>query len=227
MNADPLDSMPESQLTLYDYAASANCYKVRLLLAHLGLPYERVPIDIFGGDTLTPEYQARNPVAQTPVLELESGEIVWESGAILVYLAEGTPYLSDSRLGRAQTVQWLSFEQERVMNGIGGARFRSLTGRAEPNSKGVAARRALGAGSLDVLEAELANRSFLVEDRYSIADIAVYGYAHVAEEAGIDLASRPAVRGWLDRVAEQPGHMNDLAPYPENARPGASRSIYD
>jgi glutathione S-transferase len=216
----------ERQLRLYDYAASANCYKVRLLLAHLGRAYERVPIDIFAGDTLTPEYRARNPVSQTPVLELPGGEAIYESGAILWYLAEGTPFLAEATLGRAQTVQWLSFEQERVMNGIGGVRFRVLTGRDSPDSPRMTARRQLGAEALDVLEAELAARPFLVEDRYSIADIAVYGYAHVAEEAGLDFAGRPAVRAWLARVAEQPGYIEDLAPYPENARAGAGRSIY-
>jgi glutathione S-transferase len=215
-----------TELKLYDYPASGNCYKVRLLLAHLGRDYERVPIDIFDGDTLTPEYGARNPVRQTPVLELPGGEAIYESGAILWYLAEGTPFLADSPLGRAQTVQWLSFEQERVMNGIGGARFRVLTGRDAPDSPRMAARRKLGAEALDVLEAELAARPFLVEDRYSIADVAVHGYAHLAEEAGIDLAERPAFRAWLERVAGQPGYIEDLAPYPDNARAGAGRSIY-
>ena len=214
-------------LTLYDYAASANCYKVRLLLAQLALPYRRVAIDIFGGDTLDDSYRARNPTRQTPVLELDDGEAVFESGAILWYLADGSPFLADSRLGRARTLQWLSFEQEQVMMGIGGARFRSLTGREPQNPALVAARRALGGGALDVLQGVLAERPFLVEDRYSIADIAVYGYAHVADEAGLSLAERPAVRAWLARVEEQPGHVNDLAPYPENAWPGAGRSIYD
>jgi glutathione S-transferase len=214
-------------LTLYDYSASANCYKVRLLLAQLAVPYRRVAIDIFGGDTLDESYRARNPARQTPVLELDDGEFIFESAAILWYLADGSPFLSDSRLGRARTLQWLSFEQEQVMSGVGGARFRSLTGREEQNPAGVAARRRLGAGALDILEGTLTERPFLVEDRYSIADIAVYGYAHVAEEAGISLDERPAVRAWLARVAEQPGYMNDLAPYPDNARPGAGRSIYD
>jgi glutathione S-transferase len=214
-------------LTLYDYAASANCYKVRLLLAQLGTEYRRVPIDIFAGDTLDDAYRARNPTGQTPVLETEDGEVVFESAAILWYLAEGTPFLPESRLGRARTLQWLSFEQEQLMNGIGGARFRALTGREALNPELVAARRALGAAGLDVLDGALRGREFLVEDRYSIADIAAYGYVHVAEEAGLTLAERPEVVAWLARVAATPGFMNDLEPYPENARPGAGRSIYD
>jgi len=215
-----------TMLKLYDYPASGNCYKVRLLLAQLGREYERVPVDIFDGDTLTPEFGARNPVRQTPVLGLPDGKAIYESAAILWYLAEGTPFLADSPVGRAQTVQWLSFEQERVMSGIAGARFRLLTGREAAGSPRMVARQKLGAGALDVLEAELAERPFLVGGRYSIADIAVYGYAHVAEEAGLDLAERPAVRAWRDRVAAQPGYVEDLAPYPDNAREGAGRSIY-
>jgi glutathione S-transferase len=213
--------------TLYDYGASANCYKVRLLLAQLGVQYRRVTIDIFGGDTLDDAYRARNPTGQTPVLETSDGEVIFESAAILWYLAEGTPFLPESRIGRARTLQWLSFEQENLMSGIGGARFRALTGREQLNPELVAARRATGASALDVLDGALRERPFLVEDRYSIADIAAYGYVHVADEAGLSLAERPAVGAWLARVAEQPGYMNDLEPYPENARPGAGRSIYD
>src|SRR3954451_18420694 len=104
-------------MRLYDYAASANCYKARLLLALLDRGYERVPVDIFAGDTLTPEFAALNPARETPVLELDSGEIVTQSNAILWFLAEGTPFLPDDPLYRARVVQWLSFEQEWVMGG--------------------------------------------------------------------------------------------------------------
>src|SRR3954452_23666295 len=117
-------------MRLYDYAASANCYKARLLLALLGREYERVPVDIFAGDTLTDEFAALNPARETPVLELDDGSVLTQSDAILWYLGEDTPFLPDSALGRAQVAQWLFFEQERVMSGIGGARFRIVTGRA-------------------------------------------------------------------------------------------------
>src|SRR5215218_3847748 len=113
-------------MRLYDYAASGNCFKVRLLLGLLGRGYERVPVDIFAGDTLTDAYAEINPLRETPVLELDSGERLAQSGAILWYLAEGTPYLPDDALGRAQVVSWLSFEQERIMGGIGNPRFRLL-----------------------------------------------------------------------------------------------------
>ncbi len=211
-------------MRLYDYDASANCYKIRLLLALLGTPYERVPIDIFGGDTLTDEYRALNPVRETPVLELDSGETIAQSNAILWYLAESTPFLPDSRVERALVAQWLFFEQERVMSGIGAARFRTLTGRDPALA---AARFVVGEGALTVLEEHLVDRSFLVGDRCSIADLSVFAYTHVAPDAGYELGRYPAVGAWLGRVRDQPGFVDDLAPYRENAREGASRSIYD
>ena len=110
----------QRRMRLYDYAASGNCFKVRLLLGMLGREYERVPVDIFAGDTLTDEYAAINPLRETPVLELDEGARIAQSSAILWYLAEGTPFLPDDALGRAQVVQWLAFEQERVMGGLGG-----------------------------------------------------------------------------------------------------------
>src|SRR4051794_28584292 len=110
-------------MRLHDYAPSGNCFKVRLLLALLGRDYEQVPVDIFGGDTLTDDFGRLNPLRETPVLELDDGEVLTQSNAILWYLAEGTPFLPATPLGRARVAQWLAFEQERVMGGIGGARF--------------------------------------------------------------------------------------------------------
>jgi glutathione S-transferase len=209
-------------MRLYDYAASGNCYKVRLLLALLDRPYERVPIDIFAGDTLTCEFRGLNPVRETPVLELDDGRLLTQSNAILWYLGEGTRFVPESPFARAQVLQWLSFEQERVMSGIGGTRFRTLTGR-----DGASARLGLGAEALAVLEEHLQNREFLVGAACSTADVSLYAYTHVAEDAGYDLDAHPAVSAWLRRVEAQPGFVNDLVPYPDNARPGASRSIYD
>jgi glutathione S-transferase len=209
---------------LYDYAASANCYKPRLLLALLGREYERVAVDIFAGDTLTDEYAGLNAARETPVLELDDGQVLTQSNAILWYLAEETEYLPQEPLQRGQVAQWLFFEQERVMNGIGSARFRVLTGR---NPELVPARLELGRSALEMLEVQLQARPFLVGDSCTIADLANFAYAHVAEDAGYDLTSYPAVAGWLARVTSLPGFMDDLVRYPENARPGASRSIYD
>jgi len=212
---------------LYDYVASANCYKARLLLAQLGREYERVPIDIFAGDTLTCEYADINPARSTPVLETDDGRYVHESNAILWYLAEGTPFLPNDPFERAHVLKWLILEQTDVMFGLGGYRFRIITGRWAPDDPAAVRRRELGVHALRMLEEHLEDTQFFVGDRYSIADISVYAYTHTAPEAGFDLDAFPAVTAWLRRVEQQPGFVNDLEPYPENARPGASRSIYD
>jgi glutathione S-transferase len=211
-------------MRLYDYDASGNCLKVRLLFGLLDRPYERVPVDIFAGDTLTDAFGRLNPLRETPVLELDTGEIVTQSAAILWCLAEGTPYLSASPLDRARVVQWLAFEQDRVMSTLGGARFRLLTGRDDP---GRAARIAAGRAALDVLAAHLADTPFAVAGAPSIADLALYPYISVAGDAGVDPADWPPVAAWLDRLRALPGFNDDLIPYPPNARPGSSRSIYD
>jgi glutathione S-transferase len=209
---------------LYDYAASGNCLKVRLLLGLLGRSYERVAVDIFDGDTLTDQYARLNPLRETPVLELEDGTALAQSNAILWYLAEGTEYLPGEPLERAQIVQWLFFEQEYVMTGIGGARFRRITGR-DPDL--IPARLALGRTALVRLEAQLSAFDYLVGERGSVADVSCFAYTHVAGEAGLELSDFPAVSAWLERIKRWPGFVNDLEPYPDNARPGRSRSIYD
>ena len=213
-------------LRLYDYAASANCYKVRLLLAQLGLAYERVPVDIFGGDTLADEYAEKNPARATPVLELGAGTYLPESNAILLYLARGTPFLPDDPLGLARVVRWLIFEQTDVMMTMGGLRFRLLTGRFTADHPDAVRRREGAEAALGLLDGHLREHEFLVGDGYTIADIANYAYTHVAPEAGLDLGEYPAVQTWLSRVEEQPGYVNDLEPYPANARPGAGASVY-
>jgi glutathione S-transferase len=206
-------------MRLHDYAASGNCYKVRLLLALLGREYERVPVDIFAGETLTDEFAALNPVRETPVLELEPGTAIAQSSAILWYLAEETPFLPAGRLARALVLQWLAFEQERVMGGIGGPRFRRITGR--PAIEG---RLEIGAQALELLDAHLRARDWLVGESPSIADVAVFGYGHVAHEAGLEPGAH--VQAWFERVRALPGFVADLEPYGANARPGAGRSIY-
>lgn len=214
------------ELRLYDYAASANCFKVRLLLAQLGTTYERVPVDIFAGDTLTDEYGALNPARTTPVLQLPDGRVVLESAAMLVYLAEGSSLWPDDAFERAEVLRWLVYEQAEIIPATGGLRFRLATGRLAPDDPDAQRRRQAGEEVLARLDRHLESRRFLVADRYSIADIAVFGYVHVAGEAGFDMAAYSHVSAWLERVRSQPGYMNDLEPYPPNAAALAGRSIY-
>jgi glutathione S-transferase len=210
-------------MRLHDYAASGNCYKVRLLLALLGQPYERVAVDIFAGDTLTDDFVALNPARTTPVLELDDGQALPESGAILWYLAEGTTFLPDDRLARARVVRWLCFERA-LTPAVAGARFQVMTGRTDDETPFLLAK---ARETLATLDRRLEARDWVALDTPTIADIALFSYTHVAEDAGLDLAPHVAIEAWLDRIRALPGYLNDLVPYPPNARPGASRSIYD
>ena len=212
-------------MRLLDYRASGNCYKVRLALAQLGVPYERFPVDIFAGETLTDEFGRLNPARTTPVLVPDAGPPLPESNAILLHLAEGTSLLPDDPVDRAQVYRWLFFEQSDLIPAIAGLRFRVLTGRIDPEAPAARARRRAGDELLRLLADHLADTEFLVRSGYSVADIAVYAYVHVAGDAGFTLLD--AVWAWIERVEAQPGFMNDLEPYPPNAQLGASVSIYD
>jgi glutathione S-transferase len=218
--------MTTPALRLHDYPASGNCYKVRLLLALLDRAWERVPVDIFAGETLTDAFGALNPARSTPVLEVGDRRLV-ESGAILWYLAAGTRFLPDDELQRAEVLRWLLYEQADVIPAIAGLRFRLLTGRLATASEEAQRRRAAGAEVLTLLEGVLDGHPYLVGEGLTIGDIAVYGYVHLAGEAGFELADHPAVAAWADRVAAEPGYIEDVEPYPDNARPGAGTSIYD
>ena len=206
---------------LYDYAASANCYKARLLLAQLGLPYERVAVDIFAGESTTPSYRARNPAGRTPVLELDSGETIADSNAILLYLGEGTPFVPHDLLERARVWQWLFFEQNLFEPNVGTARFWRLTGRDSERPEVFAARLESAQAALAVLDESLRGREFLLGDRYTVADVSLYAYSHVAGDAELDMSTYPAVGEWLVRVERTPSFVNDLEPYPPNASAGA------
>jgi glutathione S-transferase len=213
-------------MRLFDYPASCNCYKVRLLLANLGREYERVPVDIFSGETLTVDYAAINPARTTPVLETDDGRHLQESNAILVYLAGGTRLLPGDPFDLAQAMRWLIYEQTDVVPMIGGLRFRLLAGRWTETDPEVARRRAGAHEVLALLDDHLFGRDFFGGTRYSIADVAIYGYSHRASEAGIDLDPYANVRAWFARVESQPGYMEDVEPYGANAAPGAGASIY-
>ena len=195
-------------LTLYDYLSSGNGYKCRLLLAQLGIPYRRVELDIMRGETRTPEFLAKNPNGRIPALQLDDGTVLSESDAILFYLAEGTPFLPDDRLGRAQVLQWLFFEQYSHEPFIAVARFIChLLPPETPRRAELPRLHQNGHAALAVMERRLAAHPFLVADRYTIADIALYAYTHVSDEGGFDLTGYPGVRAWMERVAEQRRHV--------------------
>ena len=196
-------------MRLYDFLASGNGYKIRLLLHQLGLSFERVEIDILSGMTRRPEFLAKNPNGRIPLLELDDGSLLAESNAILFYLADGTLLLPGERFARAQVLQWMCFEQYSHEPNIATVRY-WLTHNVEMTPDRVAAspaKRKAGIAALEVMEQHLRARSFFVGESYSIADIALYAYTHVAHEGGFDLAPFPAVRAWLERVAAQPGHI--------------------
>jgi glutathione S-transferase len=196
-------------LTLYDFMGSGNGYKVRLLLAQLGLEYTLVERDILKGETRTPEFLAKNPNGRIPTLELEDGTPLAESDAILWYLAEGSRFAPATRLERAQTLQWMFFEQYSHEPYIAVARFwRHFFAKLTPQQEiELPGRMEKGYAALGVMERHLARHRFFVGDRYGIADIALYGYTHVAGEGGFNLDNFPQVNAWLARVADEPGHV--------------------
>jgi glutathione S-transferase len=195
-------------MRLFDYLDSGNGYKVRLLLALLGQRYDWTPLDIDRGETRTPAFLAVNPNGRVPTLVLDDGTALPESDAILWYLAEGTRFLPDTRLGRAQALQWMFFEQYSHEPYVATPRYivRHLPA-DHPRRAELPERLEKGRAALGVMETHLASRAWFVGERYTIADIALYAYTHVAGDAGLDLAPFPAVRRWLDRVAAQPGHV--------------------
>ena len=195
-------------LRVYGDLQSGNCYKVKLLLAQLERPHEWVHVDILDQQTRTPAFLAKNPNGKIPVLEIEGGVYLPESDAILHYLAEGTPFLPSERLLRAQVLQWLFFEQYSHEPYIAVARYiiRYL-GRPQKHETTLQEKMAPGYAALEVMEKHLASRSFFVGERYTIADIGLYAYTHVAHEGGFELSRFRAVKAWLARVRSQPGHI--------------------
>ena len=193
-------------MRLYDYFESGNGYKVRLLLAQRGLAHERVELDILKGETRTPDFLAKNPNGRIPALELDDGTVLWESNAILFYLAEGTEYLPSDPLERAQVLQWMCFEQYSHEPYVAVLRFWHFSGQLEKFRAQVPEKERRGHQALTVMENHLKSREYMVGERYSIADIALFAYTHVAEEGGFRLPDYPAISAWIARVQEQPGH---------------------
>jgi glutathione S-transferase len=193
-------------MLLYDNPSSGNCYKVRLLLTQLGRSFERRTLDVVDRSNRLQVLGELNPGLRVPTLVLDDGRALAESDAIMFYFAEGTEYLPEDRFERAQTLQWLFFEQYSHEPYIAVARFWRIAG-ITPPPEALAEKRRGGEAALAALERHLEGRRFLVADRYTIADIALYAYTHVAPEGGFELEGYPAIRGWLARVAAEPGHI--------------------
>ena len=194
--------------TLYDYLPSGNGYKVRLLLHQLGIPFHLVQLDITKGETRTPEFLQKNPDGRIPVLELEPGVFLSQSNAILIYLSQGTPFIPSDRLEYARVMEWLFFEQYSHEPNIATSRFWIHTlNLAEERKEQLQQKHKAGVAALTVMEQRLANHPFLVGDIYTIADIALFAYTHVAEEGHFDLNPFPAIQSWIARVQSQPRHI--------------------
>ena len=192
--------------------------KARILLGQLELPYARVTVDLFTGETRTPEHFGRNPDGRIPVLELDSGEMIAESNAILLHLAEGTPYLPAAGLARTRVHEWMFFEQNRIEGELGYARFLRLSGRHEQLPEVYENRRERGRDALAALARGLSDgREFVTGGDYSVADIALYAYVHCAGDAGADPREHDHIGAWIERVEAQPRFVNDLEPLPAHA----------
>ncbi len=206
---------------LYGDRRSGNCYKIELLMSYLELQYQWVDIDIIAGETRTDDFAVLNPNAKIPVLDLPGGQHLAESNAILNYLADGTEYLPEGRLQRAYVLQWQFFEQYSHEPYIAVARFiNKYLGLPPERRAEFDAKQAGGHKALCVMEKHLAARHFFVTEALTIADISLYAYTHVADEGGFDLSGYPAIRDWLERVAEHPRHV----PMNEDEAPPLARA---
>ena len=193
-------------MLLYNSQVSGNCYKVRLLFSHLGVDYDKHEVDVIDRSGRRELLGELNPALRVPTLVLDDGRSLGESNAIISYFAEGTEYLPEDRFERAQVLQWLFFEQYSHEPYIAVARFWRIAG-ITPAPDDLQAKERGGRAALEALDRRLTDNHYLVGDKYSIADIALYAYTHVAPEGGFELEPYPGIRAWLARVATQPGHV--------------------
>lgn len=201
-------------LVLHDYLPSQNAWKVRQLLHHLQRPFRTRLVRIFDGEGRSDAFRAISPTGTVPALVLEDGRTLAESNAILTYLADGTGYLPADAYGRARVMQWLSFEQERVESQIGALRHWTLTGKLARRPEAlVVMKRKTGLNALSILDAQFAAREWIAADRYTIADLSLYAYVGVADEAGFDLGPYANLRAWFERVRAQDRHLAERFDY--------------
>ncbi len=192
-------------LKLYEFSPSGNCYKIRLLLTQLEIPFERIEIDITKGESRSPEFLQKNPNGRIPVLEIEPGKFLSESNAILFYLSAGTKFFPTNKWEQAQVMQWLFFEQYSHEPYIATSRYWiSILGKAEEYKAEIKQKQSEGYAALDVMEKHLEKHQFFVGDSYTIADISLFAYTHVADEGGFDLNQFSAIQNWIEKVKNQP-----------------------
>ena len=195
-------------MKLYNFPFSGNCYKVRLLLNQLEIPFEKIDVKLFQQETQLPEFLAKNPSGKVPVLEIDSETFLSESSAILTYLARDTKFFPSDRLPQTEILKWLFFEQFSLAANLGRPRvWMKVMNQTEQMAPMIAYHQKLGNAALQVVEDHLTQHSFFVNENYTIADIAIYGYVHVADEAGYDMSQFPAIGAWCDRVRSQPNHI--------------------
>lgn len=207
-------------ITVYDAPASGNGYKVRLLLTLLDVPFRTEWLNILKGESRTPEFLAVNPNGKIPAVRWPDGRTRWESNALLFTFAQGTPWWPDAPDARADVLQWMFFEQYTLEPAIAVLRFwRHFLPPSVERTAQVPRKEAQGRHALEVLDGGLAGRDWLVGERPTIADLALYAYTHVAEEGGFDLGPHRAVRAWCERIAGLPGHMPMMAGVPFEMTP--------
>ena len=198
-------------LKVYGDYNSGNCYKVKLMLHLLGLEYQWHSVDILKGEAQAPAFLAKNPNGKVPVLELEDGTCLWESNAILNFLADGSDFLPTEPRLRTQVLQWQFFEQYSHEPYIAVARFIEFyLGLPPERLEEYRKLQTRGYKALDVMEQQLGRTPYLVGEHYSIADVTLYAYTHVAHQGGFDLSAYPAITAWLERVASHPRHVTML-----------------
>lgn len=193
---------------LYDFLPSGNSYKIRLLLNLLEIPFTRIDVNILAGETRTPEFLQKNPNGKIPLLEISPNCFLAESNAILYYLSQGTKYFPQDKYAQAEVMQWLFFEQYSHEPNIATARYwTSILKQPEKYEEQLKHKHRLGNKALKAMEQHLSVLDFMVADTYTIADIGLYAYTHVADEGGFDLNQYPAIQAWLKRIEAQPKHI--------------------
>lgn len=211
-------------LTLYDYLPSQNGYKIRLLLNQLELPYRTQIVSIFEGQGQQPEYLAVNPTGAVPAIRLDDGRVLAESNAILFHLAEGSLFMPADSFQRAKILQWMSFEADYIQSTAGSLRYWTLTDKLSRRPREMVEAKRQGAlKALAALDRELAQRPFIVGGDYTIADISLFAYTHVARDAELPLDDYRNVIAWIDRVHSQPRFLERVYPY--SIDPYSSREL--